>query len=65
MNTAKKTLYELIKDIPEKDILDIIDYVQFLKLKRERELYNDLLNCGGSSVDFWDNHIDDEAWNNV
>lgn len=65
MNTAKKILYQLIEEIPEKDIPDIISYVQFLKLKRDRELYDDLLNCSESSTEFWDNHIDDEAWNNV
>lgn len=65
MNTAKKFLYELIEEMPDKDISDIIDYVQFLKLKKEKELCNDLLNSSESSLGFWNNDIDDEVWNNV
>lgn len=65
MNTAKKILFELIEEIPEKDILNIIDFIQYLKLKREKDLYRDLQNASESSMDFWNNDIDDEVWNNV
>ena len=34
MSALKKVLYELIEDMPEKDILDIIHYIQFIKLKK-------------------------------
>lgn len=65
MNTAKTILYKLIEEIPERDILDIIDFVQYLKLKREKKLFKDLQNASESSIKFWDNDIDDEVWNNV
>ena len=65
MTTAKKYLYELIEEMPDKDISDVIDYVQFLKLKKEKDLCKDLLNSSESSIEFWNNDIDDEVWNNV
>ena len=65
MNTAKKILFELIEEVPDKDILDIIDFVQYLKLKREKELFKDLQFSSESSTKFWNNDIDDEVWNNV
>jgi len=63
MNTAKKILFELIEEMPEKDIPEVIDFVQFLKMKKEKELSNDLLNLSESSIEFWNNDIDDEVWN--
>lgn len=65
MSAVKKILYELIEDMPEKDISDVIDYVQFIKLKKEKESADELLYCSESSLDFWNNDIDDEVWNNV
>lgn len=65
MDTAKKVLYELIEEIPDKDIAEVIDFVQYLKLKRQKELFNDLKKASESSIKFWNNDIDDEVWNNV
>ena len=65
MSAVKKILYELIEDMPEKDISEVIDYVQFIKLKKEKESADELLYCSESSLDFWNNDIDDEVWNNV
>lgn len=65
MDAAKKVLYEMIKEIPEKDIAEVIDFVQYLKLKREKEMFKDLQRASESSIKFWNNDIDDEVWNNV
>lgn len=65
MNIAKKVLHELIEEIPDKDIAEVIDFVEFLKLKREKELFKDLQKASESSTKFWNNDIDDEVWNNV
>lgn len=65
MDTAKTILYKLIEETPDKDILDIIDFVQYLKLKREKELFKGLQKASESSMKFWNNDIDDEVWNNV
>ena len=65
MNTAKKILYKLIEDIPENQIPEIIDFISFLKSKKDNEAFKDLLSASESSIDFWNNDIDDEVWNNV
>ena len=35
------------------------------KIVRNEDNFNDLLAASESSLDFWDNDIDDEVWNNV
>jgi hypothetical protein len=65
MNTAKSILKRLIEEIPEKEAFEVIDFIGYLKTKREKELYKDLQKVSESSINFWDNEIDDEVWNNV
>lgn len=65
MDTAKQKLIRLIEDMPEKELCEVIDFVGYLKMKREKELYDDLKEVSESSLNFWDNPIDDEVWNNV
>lgn len=65
MNTAKQMLYKLIEEIPENDAFEVIDFIGYLKMKREKELYKDLEKASESSLEFWNNTIDDEVWNDV
>lgn len=65
MDTAKKILLKLIDQIPEKQIPEVIDFIGYLKIKSERDMFRELEEVSNSSLDFWDNEIDDEAWNNV
>ncbi|MCY6958460.1 DUF2281 domain-containing protein [Clostridium brassicae] len=65
MNTAKEILFNLIEEIPENEISEVIDFIGYLKLKREKELYKDLQRASESSLDFWNNDIDDEVWSDV
>lgn len=65
MNTAKLILKRLIEEIPESEAFEVIDFIGYLKTKREKELYKDLQKVSESSIKFWDNEIDDEVWNNV
>ncbi|WP_028309624.1 hypothetical protein [Desulfitibacter alkalitolerans] len=65
MNTSRNILLRLINEIPESQIPDVIDFILFLKLKKDRELFRDLELVSESSMDFWNNDIDDEVWNNV
>ena len=44
---------------------DVIDFIGYLKMKNNRELFKDLEKSSESSMEFWDNDIDDEAWNNA
>ena len=65
MNTARNILFDLLEEVPESEISEVIDFVGYLKLKREKDLYKDLQKTSESSLSFWDNDIDDEVWNNV
>jgi hypothetical protein len=65
MNTAKKILLKLIDEIPESQIPEVIDYISFLKTKKDNQIFKDLELASKSSMDFWDNEIDDQVWNNV
>ncbi|WP_200088065.1 DUF2281 domain-containing protein [Salicibibacter cibi] len=65
MNPNKERIIELIEDISEKDMAEIIDFIGYLKMKREKEEYQDVLQASESSIDFWDNKVDDEVWNDA
>jgi hypothetical protein len=65
MNTAKKILLKLIDEIPESQIPEVIDFVSFLKAKKDNRAFKDLELASESSLDFWNNNIDDEVWNDV
>lgn len=65
MTTDKDILLQLINEIPESKIADVIDFIGYLKMKNDREMFQDLEIASESSLGFWDNDIDDEAWNNV
>jgi Ca2+-binding EF-hand superfamily protein len=65
MNTAKERLLKIIDEIPEQEVNKILDYAEFIKAKKEKSLTKDLTKASESSLDFWDNDIDDEVWNNV
>lgn len=65
MNTSRKILLKLVQEMPDNQIPVVIDFIAFLKTKKEKKLFNELEMASVSSMDFWDNDIDDETWNNV
>lgn len=65
VGTGKSILLKLIDEIPESQIREVIDFILFLKNKQDNQVFKDLLSASESSIDFWDNDIDDEVWNNV
>lgn len=65
MNTAKERLLKIIEEIPEREVEKILDFAEYLKVKKEKSLSEELTKASESSLDFWDNDIDDEVWNNV
>lgn len=64
-NTAKSILLKLIEEIPENKIQEVVDFILFLKNKDDNQVFKDLLSDSESSIDFWNNDIDDKVWNNV
>lgn len=65
MNTAKERLLKILDEIPQQEVDKILDFAEYLKTKRDKELSEDLTKASESSLDFWDNDLDDKAWNNV
>ena len=65
MNSAKKILLNLIDEMPEDKIPDVIDFIGYLKVKNEMDIFKELQNASISSIEFWDTDIDDEVWNNA
>lgn len=65
MNTAKQILLKLLEEMSQNEVGEVIDFIGYLKQKRDNEIYKDLEKASESSLDFWDNEIDDEVWNNV
>lgn len=65
MNTAKDRLLKLINEIPESELAKILDFAEYIKHKEAKKEYSDLTKASESSLEFWDNDLDDEVWNNV
>ncbi|GAE26658.1 hypothetical protein JCM9140_2742 [Halalkalibacter wakoensis JCM 9140] len=65
MNTAKERLLKIIDEIPEQEVDKILDFAEYLKTKKEKSLSEELTKTSESSIDFWDNDIDDEVWNDA
>ncbi len=64
MSANREDLKRMIDNIPDKDLEEVLDFVGFLTMKREREALNNLEHASITSMDFWDNSVDDEIWNN-
>jgi hypothetical protein len=62
---AKVKLLELIEDMPETDLAEVVDFIGYLKLKRDKSAFKDLALASESSLKFWENEIDDRVWNDV
>lgn len=76
-DVANEVLKKLLDETPEKQKTEIINYITYLKLRDERNLYKELLTKADilseadkisaceSSLDFWFNDIDDKEWNDI
>lgn len=65
MSVSREELKRMIDKIPEKDFEEALDFIGYLNMKREREAQDNLEDASITNMDFWDNSIDDEVWNNV
>ncbi|HHW90998.1 MAG TPA: DUF2281 domain-containing protein [Clostridiales bacterium] len=54
-----------MQDMTEKELAELVEYIVFLKTRRENDEFKDLLLASESSMKFWDNKTDDEVWNDV
>ena len=65
MHSVKDKLHQIIENMADNDALELIEYVDFMKRKRQQSVFKDLELASETSLGFWDNERDDEAWNNV
>jgi hypothetical protein len=65
MHSVKDKLHQIIENMPDNDALELIEYVDFMKRKRQQSIFKDLVLASETSLSFWVNERDDEAWNNV
>ena len=54
----------LVREMPEQQLPEVIDFLMFLKYKNDLSLTSDLFHASMSSTDFW-NTPDDEVWDYV
>ncbi len=62
MNTAKDYVHKLIDELTDKELPEILDYIEYIKSKKMKEDHLDLQNASQSSLAFWDNQIDDDIF---
>ncbi|RAU91120.1 DUF2281 domain-containing protein [Paenibacillus sp. YN15] len=65
MSVNREELKRIIDQIPEQDAIVVADFIGYLNAKREHEALKNLEEASMTSMKFWNNPIDDEAWNNV
>jgi hypothetical protein len=65
MSAAKQVLNRMINELPEEAVPDVMRYIIFIQKEKKNLIFNELEQASNSSMDFWNNEIDDEVWNNV
>ncbi|CAG5091235.1 Putative uncharacterized protein [Thermobacillus xylanilyticus] len=65
MNVNREELKRMIDHISEQEVAELLDFIGYLNMKREREALKNLEQACLTSMDFWDNPVDDEVWNDV
>lgn len=65
MSINREELKRIIDHMPEQDAIEVADFLGYLNTKREREALKNLEQASMTSMEFWNNSVDDEVWNNV
>lgn len=65
MITAKERLLRMIKDIPESEVADILDYAEHLKEKLDPSFSKEMAEFREIKIEYWDSDIYDEVWKDV
>jgi hypothetical protein len=65
VSVNREELKRIIDHIPEQDAIEVADFIGYLNARRARETLKNLEQASVTSMEFWDNPIDDEVWNNV
>ena len=65
MSVNREELKRIIDHIPEQDAIEIADFIGYLNAKREREALKSLEQASMTNMEFWNNPVDDQVWNDV
>ena len=65
MSAARLIINRMIDELPDDILSEIINYIAFVQKNKKDLIFKELEQASDSSMDFWDNSIDDEVWNNV
>ena len=65
MPAMKEQLHGLVDTLTDGQLLEMTNFIFFIKKRDGNTMQQDLVNLSVSSTEFWDNEIDDEVWNNV
>jgi len=65
MHAARQIVERMLDELPDEMMVNVISYIAFINNEKRMQVYKELEQASLSSVDFWDNPIDDEVWNNV
>jgi len=65
MSAARLIINRMIDELPDDMLSEIINYIAFVQKNKKDLIFKELEQASDSSMDFWDNSIDDEVWNNV
>ena len=63
MINPKERIFNLANEMNETQLLEIVDFMQFLRLKNNDDTL-DFMKASESTLDFWDNE-EDKVWDNV
>jgi len=65
MSAARLIINRMIDELPDDMLSEIINYIAFVQKTKKDLIFKELEQASVSSMDFWDNPIDEEVWNNV
>ena len=65
MSVNREELKRMIDKITDQDAVEVHDFIGYLNMKRENDTLKNLEEASKTSMEFWDNTVDDEVWNDV
>jgi hypothetical protein len=65
MSAARLIINRMIEELPDEMLSEIISYIAFIQKNKKESVFRELEQASASSMEFWDNSVDDEVWNDV